>query len=379
MSLLHPYFLIPAILLLYLSFMEVYGNKKPSLKYLYYFGAWFSIVAGLRYYVGADYGAYKGIYLFYSNDFPYSEILKKSIYMDSNVYMEWLYVLINKILLDVFKAPFHILTFLIAIITIFTNYNYIKENSFYPYTYIILLMFPNFFIGECGQIRQNMGGALGYYAIRYIKERNLPMFLLFIHLAGGIHNVCYLLLPMYWLVKIPLNKFIMALLFTTSVILSPFHIYNYFGSFLDSIMPNSDAVNTFNGYMSDTVERINGGFGLPEFTISIFVIILFTFDTQMKEKLPYYEYFRNYSVIGVCFYFIFRDNPIYSSRLTGIFIAASGMVIVNALYVANTQIKKFLYAYLVFSILFNFVIFSSFKNITKGNFTFDRYRNVLLP
>lgn len=205
------------------------------------------------------------------------------------------------------------------------------------------------------------------------------MFLLFIHLAGGIHNVCYLLLPMYWLVKIPLNKFIMALLFTTSVILSPFHIYNYFGSFLDSIMPNSDAVNTFNGYMSDTAERINGGFGLPEFTISIFVIILFTFDTQMKEKLPYYEYFRNYSVIGVCFYFIFRDNPIYSSRLTGIFIAASGMVIVNALYVANTQIKKFLYAYLVFSILFNFVIFSSFKNITKGNFTFDRYRNVLLP
>lgn len=379
MSLLHPYFLVPAIVLLFLSFAEVYGSSKPSTKYLYFFGAWFSIVAGFRYYVGADYGAYKGIYLFYSNEITYSEIIKKSLYMDSKVYLEWFYVLINKLLLDIFKAPFHILTFLIAITAIFTHYKYVKENSFYPYTYIILLMFPNFFIGECGQIRQNLGGILGYYAIKYVKERNLPMYLLFIHLAGGIHNVCYLLLPMYWLVKIPLNKFIMALLFVGSVIASPFHLYNYFGDFLDSIMPNSDAVITFNGYTNDTVERINGGFGLPEFTIAVFVIFLFRFDTQMKEKLPYYEYFRNYSVIGVCFYFIFRDNPIYSSRLSGIFLTACAMIIVNTMYVAKIQTRRMIHLYFVFFIILNFVVFSSFKNITKGKFAIDLYENVILP
>jgi transmembrane protein EpsG len=69
-------------------------------------------------------------------------------------------------------------------------------------------------------------------------------------------------------------------------------------------------VEGFNGYIDETVQRLNGGFGIPEVMMGILTFFLFFFDTQMKEKFPY-EYHRNYAVIGICFYFIFRNNPIF--------------------------------------------------------------------
>jgi transmembrane protein EpsG len=99
----------------------------------------------------------------------------------------------------------------------------------------------------------------------------------------------------------------------------------------------------------------------------------------MKEKFPYYEYHRNYAVIGICAYFIFRNNPIFSSRLAGAFIGFSYIIIINTMYVVNDATKRLIYTFIISLFIFNFVVFSSLKNIVNGNFTIDRYNNYLLP
>ena len=379
MSLLHPYYLIAIIYMLILSFQEVYV-KKVEKKWLWFLAVYLIIVAGLRENVGPDYGSYQMIY-YYSDTKDYVSIIMKGLFMEGpqSMELEWLFVLINKILINIFNAPFYMLTLVIAVITIFFKIEYIDNNTFYPFTFILFLFIPGFFVGESGQIRQCLGTYVVYYAIRFIKEEKLWMYLLCIYLAAGIHNVCYLFLPMYWIARIPLNKFWMLALIILSIFASPFEVYKIFGNFLDSIASDSMLVVGFNGYMDESVERLNGGFGIPEGMMMILTFFLFCFDTPMKEKFPYYEYHRNYAVVAICFYFIFRNNSIFSSRLAGSFIIFAYILIPNAMYVVSHNKKKMIHSFIMALVLFYFVVFSSFQNIKSGRFTIDLYKNYLLP
>jgi len=184
---------------------------------------------------------------------------------------------------------------------------------------------------------------------------------------------------MYWLARVPLNKAIMLTLIIISVFLSPFEIYRVFGSFLEGMASDNILVNGLNGYMYESTERLNGGFGIPEAMMMILTFFLFTFDTKMKEKYPYYEYHRNYAVVGICFYFIFRNNPVFSSRLVGAFVGFSYVLIPNTMYVVSSGVKKIIYAFIIALVIFNIVVFSSFINIKVGRFTIDLYKNHILP
>ncbi|MDQ1097906.1 hypothetical protein [Chryseobacterium camelliae] len=171
----------------------------------------------------------------------------------------------------------------------------------------------------------------------------------------------------------------MFILIITSVFLSPFEVYRAFGEFLGNFAGDNALAVGFNGYIDESAERINGGIGIPEVMMAILTFFLFAFDTKMVQKYPYYEYHRNYAVIGICAYFIFRNNPIFSSRLAGAFIVFAYILIPNAMYVVSAQKKALIHSFIILLIAFNFIVFSSFKNIRAGRFTYDLYRNHLLP
>ena len=379
MNLLHPYYIIALIYMLFFSFQEVFGNKVDK-RWLWGLGVYLIVIAGLRDNVGPDYGSYRGIYV-YSDTKEYISIIMKALGMKGPQPMEveWLYVFINKILLNIFNAPFYILTFVIAILAIYFKVEYTDDNTFYPFTFMLFIFIPGFFIGESGQIRQNLGSFIAYFGIRFIKERRLWAYLICIYLAAGVHTVCYVFLPMYWLVRIPLNKFVMLSMIIISVFLSPFEVYRVFGDLLTSISADNTLAVGFNGYMDESAERLNGAIGIPEVMMAILTFFLFAFDTKMKEKFPYYEYHRAYVVIGICFYFIFRNNPIFASRLAGAFIGFAYIIIPNAMYVVSANSKKVIYSFIIALTIFNFVVFSSFRNIIGGRFTWELYKNHILP
>ncbi|MFC0428574.1 EpsG family protein [Chryseobacterium scophthalmum] len=379
MSLLHPYYLIAIVYMLFFSVQEVFGNKVEK-KWFWFLGIYLMIVAGLRENVGPDYGSYVMIYV-YADTKEYINILLKALHIhgSQNVDLEWLFALINKVLLNVFNAPFYVLTLIIAICAVFFKVEYTDDNTFYPFTFTLFMFIPGFFIGESGQIRQNLGTFIVYFALRYIKERKLIHYLFWIFIASGIHNVCYLFLPMYWLVRVPLNRYWMLILIIGSIIASPFEIYRVFGDFLTGVTSDSMLVEGFNGYMNQSAERLNGGIGIPEAMMAILTFFLFTFDDKMMEKFPYYEYHKVYAVMGICMYFIFRNNSIFSSRLAGAFIGFAYIIIPNTMYVVSSNTKKTIYAFIIALFLFNFIVFASFQNIVRGRFTSELYKNYLLP
>lgn len=379
MNLLHPYYIIAIIYMLFFSIQEVFGNKVEK-KWFWFLAIYLILIVGLRDNVGPDYGSYRGIYI-YSDTKEYINIFRKALHIEGseNVEIEWLYALINKILLNIFNAPFYIVTLVVATFAMIFKVEYTEDNTFYPFTFTLFMFIPNFFIGESGQIRQNLGTFVIYFAIRYIKERKLLPYLFWVFIATGIHNVCYLFLPMYWLVKLPLNRTTMLVLILGSVFLSPFEVYRVFGDFLGNLTADSMLVEGFNGYIDETAERLNGGFGIPEAMMAILTFFLFTFDKKMEEKYPYYEYHKVFAVFGICMYFIFRNNPVFSSRMAGAFIGFAYVIIPNAMYVVSSNGKKLIYSFIISLVIFNFVVFASFRNIVAGKFTIDLYKNHILP
>jgi hypothetical protein len=379
MSLLHPYYLIAMIYMLFFSIQEVFGNKVEK-KWFWFLAIYLVIVAGLRDEVGPDYGSYKMIYI-YSGTKEYINIFLKALHLEGseNVDIEWLYALINKVLLNMFNAPYYVLTLVIAIFAIYFKVEYTSDNTFYPFTFTLFMFVPNFFIGESGQIRQNLGTFIVYFAIRFIKERKLLLYLFWMFIASGIHNVCYLFIPMYWLVHVNMSRVTMLILIIASIFASPFEVYRVFGDFLTNLSSESMLVQGFNGYMDESVQRLNGGFGIPEVMMMIVTFFLFVFDKKMMEKYPYYEYHKVYAVLGICMYFIFRSNPIFSSRLVGAFIGFAYIIIPNTMYVVSLNSKRLIYAFIISLVVFNFVVFASFRNITAGRFSIDLYKNHFLP
>ncbi|WP_245168929.1 EpsG family protein [Chryseobacterium sp. RR2-3-20] len=379
MSLLHPYFLIAMVYMLFFSVQEVFGRKVDK-KWFWVLAVYLMILAGLRNNVGPDYGSYVMIYV-YSDTKQYIDIFLKALHIQGseNVDLEWLYALINKVLMNVFNAPFYFVTLIIAICAIIFKVEYTEDNTFYPFTFTLFMFIPNFFIGESGQIRQNLGTFIVYFAIRYIKERKLLLYLFWMFIATGIHNVCYLFIPMYWLVKVPINRFWMLTLIIGSILLSPFEVYRIFGDYLNGLSSDSMLVEGFTGYIDQTTERLNGGVGIPEVMMAILTFFLFTFDDKMMEKYPYYEYHKVYAVLGICLYFIFRNNSIFSSRMAGAFIGFAYIIIPNTMYVVSANTKRAIYTFIIALVLFNFIVFSSFKNIIGGRFTIELYKNFILP
>ena len=379
MSLLHPYFLIAMVYMLFFSVQEVFGRKVDK-KWFWVLAVYLMILAGFRNNVGPDYGSYVMIYV-YSDTKQYIDIFLKALHIQGseNVDLEWLYALINKVLMNVFNAPFYFVTLIIAICAIIFKVEYTEDNTFYPFTFTLFMFIPNFFIGESGQIRQNLGTFIVYFAIRYIKERKLLLYLFWMFIATGIHNVCYLFIPMYWLVKVPINRFWMLTLIIGSILLSPFEVYRIFGDYLNGLSSDSMLVEGFTGYIDQTTERLNGGVGIPEVMMAILTFFLFTFDDKMMEKYPYYEYHKVYAVLGICLYFIFRNNSIFSSRMAGAFIGFAYIIIPNTMYVASANTKRAIYSFIIAMVLFNFIVFSSFKNIIGGRFTIELYKNFILP
>ncbi|MFN1218675.1 EpsG family protein [Chryseobacterium kwangjuense] len=379
MSILHPYFIVAIAYMLFFSVQEVFG-KKVEKKWFWFLGIYLILLVGFRNNVGPDYGSYKGLYI-YSDTKSYYSIFMKMLHMEGpdQLDVEWLYTLINKILLNVFDAPFFALTLVIAIFAIFFKIEYTEDNTFYPFTFTLFMFIPYFFVGESGQIRQNLATFIVYFAIRYIKQRKLWHYLFFIFIASGIHTVSYLFLPMYWFARVPLNKTIMIIMIIISIFLSPFEVYRVFGDFMSSMASDNILVDGLNGYMDESIQRLNGGFGIPEAMMMILTFFLFFFDTKMKELYPYYEYHRNYAVVGICFYFIFRNNPVFSSRLVGAFVGFSYVIIPNAMYVVSSGMKKMIYSFIIALVIFNFVVFSYFNNIKVGRFTIELYNNHILP
>ena len=375
MVFLHPVFTFLFVFMAISSYLELYVLKKKTPFFLIIAGVLMIIFSGFRYFVGADYPIYRNLYSGFSLYTTYKDVLDKALFIPTSEQIEWIYVFINKILFDL-GSPFYMVTFVMVLMSISLKFTTIYQNLAYPVLGAFMYFLPLYFFEDSGQIRQGMGVAICVFSYRYIKARNLPMFLLMMYIALGFHKTAVAFLPAYWVVKIPMNKARIIAVIVIAILLSPFEVYRIFGSLIDNI-GSQDVSDGFSGYVNDSQFGQSVAFGLADIIKIFFIYILYKFDEDGCREVEYYEYMRNLAVFGLFLFYIFRGNRIFAIRLPGAYMFfMSVFVVPSIVYAAKTRVQRVLHTTFLVYLFLMYFNFSS-NNGKAGNFTTSKYRNYL--
>lgn len=372
MVFLHPIFTLTTLILIGFSFLEVQNNRKYRAVWVVV--AIMILLIGLREWVGADYKPYRDMFLYFGQFTPYSTTFNKAVFGDMYLEVEWLYVLVGKLVYDI-GLEFYMMTFVIALLAIPIKYFTFENVVAYPTLSLLLYMFPTYFTSDGGQMRQGVAIGITIFSFLFIKRRQLLWFILMIYLAYGFHKSAIIFLPAYWLVKIPLNSKLIALAIITSIILSPFKIYLYI-SLLDGIAP-ADAYQGFSAYETVEVEGTGMAIRFTDLICIMYAYFLITYNKEACQKIPYYEYIRNIGVIGICMYFVFRGSAIFAGRLATYYMIFMAMVLPNVLAsIPNLKIRKFSHLFLIGFIVFYYFVYATMQ-AQRAGYTWARYDNYL--
>jgi hypothetical protein len=305
----------------------------------------------------------------------YSDVWDKAIFRPNAEEIEWIFVLINKIIFD-FGFPFYIVTLIMAIITVSLKFTAIYKNVGFPALALLFYFMPIMFFEDSGQMRQGLGIAVCVASFRFIKERNLPMFLLCMYIALGFHKTSIIFLPAYWIVKIPMNSKRIFWILVIAVISSPLELYRFGGNFFSSLAPQ-DVSGAFTGYLDDRYYGNKVETGLNDIIKLIFITILIRYDKEGCKKIWWYEYMRNLAVFGMVLFYFFRSNAIFAIRLPGAYMFFLTMICLPSLvYAVQEETRRILYWGFVSYFVAMFFYFSQ-GNGFYGRFTIDRYKNEL--
>ena len=375
MVFLHPAFTFLFLFMAIASYVELYVLKKKTPIFIIFVGFSLIILAGFRYFVGADYPIYRNLYSGFSLYTDYSDVFKKATFQKTSEQIEWIYVLLNKVLFD-FGMPFYMVTFFMVLMSVSLKFTTIYQNLSIPILGAFMYFMPLFFFEDSGQIRQGMGVAICVFSFRYIKQRNLPMFILMMYIALGFHKTAVIFFPAYWIVKIPMNSNRILAVIIIAILLSPFEIFRIFGNVVESV-GSQDVSDGYAGYVDDSQFGQSVAFGLSDIVKIFFIYILVKFDKEGCKEVHYYEYLRNLAVFGLFLFYIFRGHRIFAIRLPGAYMFfMSVFVLPSVIYAVRYKVQKMIY----FGVLL--YLFLMYFNFSKGNgkggrFTPDRYRNHL--
>ncbi len=375
MPILHPVFMIIFIFLAVASYVEVYVLEKKQPIFSWVAGVMFILVFGLRLDCGADYPVYKMLYPGFSLYTTYGDVWDKALFRPNTQEIEWLFVLINKLLFD-FGMPFYIVTLVMAVITVSLKIPSIYQDVKFPALALLFYFMPIIFFEDGGQMRQGLGIAICVFSFRFIKARNLPMFLVCMYLALGFHKTSVVFIPAYWLVRIPMNSKRILWIIIIAIILSPFEVYRLGGGVFESIAP-TELANAYTGYADDKYYGTALESGLNDIIKLFFIFVLVRYDKEGCDNVWWYEYMRNLAVFGLVMFYIFRSNAIFAIRLPGAYMFFMTMFCFpNIVYALKEGARKNLY---ILFMLYFFLMFFHFGrgNGTRLRFSIDGYKNAL--
>ena len=375
MPVLHPIFIAIFLILATASYIEIFKTKKKQSIFLWVAGILIVVAVGFRTDVGADYPVYRTLFSGFALYTSYGDVLDKALFRPNAEEIEWLFVFLNKIIFDV-GLPFYFVTLVMAILAVSLKFTSIYENVEFPALAALFYFMPVMFFEDSGQMRQGLGIAVSVFSFKYIKERNLWMFLLCMYIALGFHKTSIVFIPAYWLAKIPLNKTRIFWILIISLLISPLELYKFGGSLFENVTPQ-DVGGAYTGYLNDRYYGSEVDTGLNDIVKLFWIIILIRYDNEGCEKVWYYEYMRNLAVFGLAMFYFFRTNEIFAVRLPGAYLFFLTMFCLpNLLYAVRDSLKSMLYLGFMTYLTMMFFYFGQ-GTADRGRFTAGKYQNVL--
>lgn len=312
----------------------------------------FSLIIGLRFYVGGDYPSYL-------DDF--NNFVEFNISYSESRYSLGYYGLMY--LLNTLSLTFPFLFISIAFLQIFFIYKWASLNKFLL-PWIIYFYFSTLYLFESMNImRQALAFSIILFSINYIYKSEKIKFILIILLASSFHKSAIFFLPFYFFITIDWikNKYIRMLLLILSFIFSTIVFEEFFDKFvLFSILINQEGYARLNSDLF--LEKSTTTYNFAVYFLLIIDIIIISYSDKLKKVFKQYKfisYFNLFFIGSILSSAISSTNSILLYRI-GFYFTSFRIVILSFLCyylfsISNTFLNKFLGLIIIFLFLLWFI------------------------
>lgn len=304
-------------------------------KYLTYFVLFFTMIGGIRWMVGSDFASYATIFSYRKINFESNEKLWNGIvYVFQSLNIHW--------------------TFGLAFCTFIQMYFVTKALQQYRW---LLVFMPFVFFGGIhwlnwtGAVRQMIVGCAFFWASRFISEKKMIKYLVFIGISSLVHQSALILLPFYLTPKwfdIVNKRWTLILILLGCVVLGQVAAFSGLSGFVQSIA-NATDYEAYGEGMSDKLlsnydnEALK--FGPMMLTYLLIPIFIIWYGPELKEmffeKIPYFNLWYNLSYLFSCSYFLVCNLGHIFIRPTLYFSVFQLVMASLLLYHLCTEYKKF--------------------------------------
>ena len=211
----------------------------------------------------------------------------------------------------------HFYFILISIVTIAFIAKSLNKYCVYPLLGLLVYI-SRFFIGrQMMQIRAGLAIAIVVWALQYIEKRKFWNFLIIVLIAFTLHHSVILILPVYWMHKIPFTfKHIVYILFFSFV------IAGVASGFIVSHVTNfSSDMNLATTYTSETSQYTQGkGLLNPMLYYQSVVLLLYSYyGKKLSSLTPSYETIRNGYLYSTVILIVLSSFGTLSARISTIY------------------------------------------------------------
>lgn len=349
-----PYIFI--ILVLFIgAFVEITIANKRNIKILFIIESLLiTLFVGLRFHTGADWAAYE--YAFYNmpslGNYPHWEY---------GYYI--LNLICNKLL-----GNYYVFQFLASCFVVYSASRFFWKHTEYPLSCLLLffLMFiPNGLL--MAQVRQSIAVAIILLGYKYIIDKSLVKFILFVVIASLFHISAIITLPMYFMTKkIPNYIFIISILLFQIFYFVPETIA-YILNFLLKFMPDR-LEKIGNTYINHVFYANKAQFNTGIYYIASILLAIITM-CLVKNNTPTRSFILNSLIIAIIIgtlstsmNILDRFKPYYL-----IFGIAAYPLIFN---VKISKIKQYASSMIMMILLFTFFYIPLHQKLTSEKFDF---------
>lgn len=299
------------------------------------------LVAGLRYYVGADYYAYYGWYSDYASSFI--EHLKN---LDEPG-LRLIYWLTVNLIADDGAACVFITNAIIIFLVVKTLHDN-TDQLFLPIVLYSLICWTDTFNG----MRQVLAAAVVFCSLSALRDKKFIKFCIIIFLAFLCHKSALVMLPVYFLVHRKTNIINLLILAILSYVLliSSEQLFDISGWILGK------EINAESAYSSRSVNILRI---LSNIAPAAFFLILYS----PRKKKPLEDFYLNLLVIHALFSII-TQNSAYLARVN-IFSAPFEIIAICELLKGEKRLRQ-LYTVLIIGL---FLIFESYQVLSSSDLT----------
>jgi hypothetical protein len=329
-------------------------------------------VAGFRYETGID-------WLQYTTNFnqlkSFKDINVSNIFSRTEVGFFMLSTLIKSLGFDV-QCLFVVMQLLIS----FFLWKTLKYFTDYKLLALLIYFSLLFFHLDMNLMRQALAVSIFFYSLKYIAQKNLIKYILFIFFGFLFHWSIIIFLPLYFFINKRYSTVLLSLLVVCFVLFYILHlktgnlIYNLSDLFFGK---NSNITYKVSYYTSNSLFSINRIFSVGSILNIVIIIFTLTFRKKLEIVMPNFNLFLNLMIIQLFFYFVLYEYIEFSGRLRFYTLIAYILILPYFIKVFNPLVDRIIVYFVIVLYCFSYANIYLIGN-NQQTISYHPYQNYIV-